>query len=125
MCQDFVSNDAASTTLVQRSATCLTSLKTSTAQVMGNYPEGCNLENADLFANSLPPRLAVELSAARIGEAKKADAELHQGLRDKGFELTWTHKGVEASTPLFIYEKFAGSTNEFPSSLLLFLYKGD
>jgi len=110
MCQDFVSNGAASTTLVQRSATCHISLKTSTSHVKINYPETRDIEDADLAGDSLPPRLVIQTNGANLEETKKSDAELQQGLRDKEFNLTWTYKGVEGGMMVFYYENFAGSS---------------
>ncbi|EIW80574.1 FAD/NAD(P)-binding domain-containing protein [Coniophora puteana RWD-64-598 SS2] len=110
ICQDFVSKGAAYTTFVQRSATCVGSLKWSETVFGPAYPENRDLEDADLMMNSMPPRLLLQVGEQNLEESKKADAALHRALEEKGMKLTWEYKGVKAGGVIFQYEKLAGST---------------
>ncbi|EIW81802.1 FAD/NAD(P)-binding domain-containing protein [Coniophora puteana RWD-64-598 SS2] len=110
VCQDFVSKGAASTTLVQRSATCIASLKWSETRFGPAYPENRDLNDADLMMDSMRRRLMLQVAEQTLEESKKEDAELHKALEEKGMKLTWEYKGIKAGALIFGYEKLAGST---------------
>ncbi|EIW83649.1 FAD/NAD(P)-binding domain-containing protein [Coniophora puteana RWD-64-598 SS2] len=110
VCQDLVSKGAASTMLVQRTATLVHSLTANEARLTPLYPEDRNLDDADLLQDSMPPRLLIQLAERNLEEHKKHDAELHKGLKEKGLKVTWEYKGIKAGILGFLYEKLAGST---------------
>ncbi|EIW81823.1 FAD/NAD(P)-binding domain-containing protein [Coniophora puteana RWD-64-598 SS2] len=108
ICQDLVSKGAASTTLVQRSATCVTSLKLVETRFSAVYSEDRDLDDADLMNDSMPPRLILQISERTLEKSKKDDAALHKALEEKGMKLTSEYNGVKAGGLGFAYEQLAG-----------------
>ncbi|KAG1848306.1 FAD/NAD(P)-binding domain-containing protein [Suillus subalutaceus] len=82
ICQDFVAHGAAEVTLVQRSATCVTSCSFT--------PINTPIEELDFRSNSMPLAFSLQLTkSGGIQHVKMLDKELHDGLRKAGFNLTW------------------------------------
>ncbi|EIW81431.1 FAD/NAD(P)-binding domain-containing protein [Coniophora puteana RWD-64-598 SS2] len=110
--QDFVANGASEVTVVQRSAIFHQSLATFNATFAADYfVPGRRMEDADLLANSLPPRLIIAMMEGGLLEhVKSMDADLHKRLQEKGLKLTWECNGMKAGAAAFIFEMLAAKT---------------
>ena len=90
--QDLYSSGA-STTLVQRSPTLITSIEPSAQLVYAPYNEG-TLDDNDLIAASMPLPLAKKSHQMVTDTSKGLDKDLLDGLRDKGFKLDYGEGGT-------------------------------
>ncbi|KAG2363538.1 hypothetical protein BDR07DRAFT_1403867, partial [Suillus spraguei] len=90
MCQDFVAHGATEVTMVQRNATCVISLTVAKEISKSPFPDGTPIEELDFRRNSMPLPLILQLKiSGGTQRTKLLDKELHDGLRNVGFNLTW------------------------------------
>ncbi|KAG2152558.1 FAD/NAD(P)-binding domain-containing protein [Suillus bovinus] len=91
ICQDFVAHGAAEVTMIQRSATCVTSSAAAEkTHFRSPFPDGTPIEELDFRNNSMPLSLLLQLQISGGAQhMKMLDKELHDGLREAGFNLTW------------------------------------
>lgn len=102
--------------MVQRSATCVLSAETADREVYSkHFAETMALEDADLVHQSVPNKLSLQMAASGGTERfKHFDKELHDGLRAKGYNLTWELDPKQGEIGLigFYLEKLASGSSE-------------
>ncbi|KAG1878425.1 FAD/NAD(P)-binding domain-containing protein [Suillus tomentosus] len=114
ICQDFVAHGAAEVTLVQRSATCVvSSAAMEKTRFRPLYPNGTPMEELDFRSNSMPLAFLLQLTkSGGIRHMKMLDQELHDGLRQAGFNLTWevSPGSGEVGIEGFLYSRLGSGT---------------
>lgn len=106
ICQDLAFCGAASVTMVQRSSTCVVSIKTATRYERTLFPEGVSLDACDLKYQSLPVNLNRKLALERADTLLDDEKELHAKLRKGGLRL---NMGKDGSGHFFlIFERLGG-----------------
>ncbi|EIN12996.1 FAD/NAD(P)-binding domain-containing protein [Punctularia strigosozonata HHB-11173 SS5] len=114
--QSFLSpnHSAAEVTMVQRSATCVISSRTADAAIFSvAFAESRAIEDADFANHSMPYRLAMKFAAGGgTARLKAMDQDIHDGLREKGFRLTWEVEPGKGEVGLigFFFEKVSSGT---------------
>ncbi|KAF7314123.1 hypothetical protein HMN09_00571400 [Mycena chlorophos] len=91
MCQDFVLKGASEVTMVQRSATCVLSMRVADNVLFRrSYPPAYSLPDQDFVFNSTPlPLLLKTMAMGAVQALKVPDKALHEGLTKAGMKLTW------------------------------------
>ncbi|KAG1734003.1 FAD/NAD(P)-binding domain-containing protein [Suillus lakei] len=91
ICQDFVAHGATEVTMVQRSATCVTSSSAlEQTHFKLPFPDDTPIEELDFHMNSMPVAFLLQLQiSGGTQHMKMLDKELHEALRKVGFNLTW------------------------------------
>ncbi|KAG2058298.1 FAD/NAD(P)-binding domain-containing protein [Suillus hirtellus] len=117
ICQDFVAHGAAEVTLVKRSATCVvSSAAMEKTRFRSLYPNSTPMEELDFRSNSMPLAFLLQLTKSDgIRHMKMLDQELHDGLRQAGFNLTWEVSPGSGEVGLegFLYSRFGSGTSAF------------
>ncbi|ESK92689.1 flavin-binding monooxygenase [Moniliophthora roreri MCA 2997] len=106
VCQDLTSHGA-SVTMVQRSTTCVQSIKNTREALLHAWPEGVPSEVSDMKFTATPlPLLTKE--AAKVSKAgwQAVDREMHEGLRKTGFNLNLGPNGT--GVLMMVFERFGG-----------------
>jgi hypothetical protein len=100
--------------MIQRSATCVISSRTADAAIFSTgFPESRAIEDADFANHSMPYRLAMKFAAGGgTARLKEMDKDMHDGLREKGFKLTWEVEPGKGEVGLigFFFEKVSSGT---------------
>ncbi|KZV81957.1 FAD/NAD(P)-binding domain-containing protein [Exidia glandulosa HHB12029] len=111
ICMDFVRCGAENITMVQRSATCVTSLSIVENNFYTHWPEARSVEDSDFAVNAFPQSLLLRLAAGGgTAMEKEADKEMHEGLRKAGFQLTWGQEYGKGEIGMFgiLLQRFGG-----------------
>ncbi|KAJ7802864.1 FAD/NAD-P-binding domain-containing protein [Mycena olivaceomarginata] len=87
ICQDLVFNGAQSVTMVQRSATRITSRTSARVMFDCMYPEELDIDVCDLMAMARPLRLTMKIEKQAREQTLEADKATHRGLREAGLNL--------------------------------------
>ncbi|KAJ7591716.1 dimethylaniline monooxygenase [Mycena floridula] len=100
ICQDLAFHKAASVTMVQRSKTAISTLKSVSDDLFKVFPDDVPIEISDLKRSSFP----FGLQRTFMGETIDANKKLHERLEKAGFK-------VDTSTPyiVLIFERYGGS----------------
>jgi hypothetical protein len=102
--------------MVQRSATCVISSRTADAAIFSTaFAESRAIEDADFANHSMPYRLAMRFAAGGgTARLKAMDKDMHDGLREKGFQLTWEVEPGKGEVGLigFFFEKVSSGTRK-------------
>ena len=103
--------------MIQRSATCVVSSRTAETLLFSSFTsEALAIEDADLLGHSIPCRLGLQL-AIRGGteHLKKMDEQLLEGLRKRGFNLTWELEPGAGEVGLFGFfiQKASSGTSKY------------
>lgn len=104
--QDLHQRGAATTTMLQRSSTCVVSVEPGAARAYSIYSEdGAPVEDCDLVNNAFPLPLLAELHKDLSQRIAEMDDDLLRGLRDAGFALDF---GEDGSGFLMKYHRYGG-----------------
>ncbi|KAF9806318.1 hypothetical protein IEO21_08724 [Rhodonia placenta] len=87
ICQDLVFQGAASVTMVQRSSTCVVSIKTATDEIGAFYREDLPIDVCDLRFFSTPRNLVRRMLKASESLLWAREADLHAKLKKGGMKL--------------------------------------
>lgn len=87
ICQDLAFQGAASVTMVQRSSTCVVSIKTSTEEIGALYREDLSIDVCDLRFFSTPRNLIRRMLKASESFLWAREADLHAKLKKGGMKL--------------------------------------
>ena len=116
ICQDLYHRNAASVTVLQRSANGLLSLPTATDMYNKNFKDGVPNEICDFKAAGIPFGLLRIIMKATLPAFKEADKEVLDGYARGGFEVT---DGPDGSGPLFMAFDRGGGEQIIVSNLYL------
>ncbi|PCH45143.1 FAD/NAD(P)-binding domain-containing protein [Wolfiporia cocos MD-104 SS10] len=106
ICQDLVVRGASTVTMVQRSSTCVVSIKNVREGMFHAYPDGMPLEIADLKFNAMPMNLQRRFARKREPEMWARESDLHAKLRKGGVKLNMGRDG--SGQHFLIYERVGG-----------------
>jgi len=102
-------------TIVQRSATCVTSTAAAEATHFKlPFSTTAPVGELDFFNNSIPTAFLLQLMKSGVNQhVKMLDKELHDGLRKAGFNLTWelSPGSGEVGALGFLYDRGASGTS--------------
>ncbi|KAJ6493410.1 FAD/NAD-P-binding domain-containing protein [Mycena sanguinolenta] len=105
VCQDLAFHKA-EVTMLQRSSTCIESVRTLTKMLNRIWPAHVPTDVSDFKANAMPFLLLRELGKARTEQMWADQAEMHKGLREAGMDL---NMGKDGSGQYVMYhERFGG-----------------
>ncbi|KAF7350593.1 Flavin-binding monooxygenase [Mycena sanguinolenta] len=106
ICQDLAFHKAAEVTMLQRSTTCVVSVKTVARAIEHLYPSGVPTDVSDFKWLSVPLLLVKEIGKASTEQMWADEAETHKGLREAGMSLTMGKDG-SGQYPM-VFERFGG-----------------
>lgn len=105
--------------MVQRSPTCVITSKTADLGIFSvAFNESKTIEDADLVNQSMPYNLVLKFAAGGVtARLKKLDEELFNGLKEKGFQLTWELQpgGGEVGLLGFLFDRIASGSCKYAS----------
>lgn len=108
VCQDLATRGAAEVTMLQRSATCVTSAALIKKKFERTWPEGVPTDICDFKIAAMPLGLLRVLMIATQAQNDEFDSELHNKLKRRGLKLS---SGPDCAGPMFLlYERLGGKT---------------
>ncbi|KII84022.1 hypothetical protein PLICRDRAFT_436694 [Plicaturopsis crispa FD-325 SS-3] len=106
ICQDLSNRGASSVTLVQRTSTCVVTLKWLRDFQSAVYPEGLDQDIADFKNAGMPAGLFLKTLRAQEAESWESERELYDALTKAGVKL---NMGIDGGgQPSLILERFGG-----------------
>ena len=107
ICQDLHACEAASVTMLQRSATCVVSAAVVAQEYAVKWPEGVSIDVSDFKVAAMPLGLLKEFAKATQGEVDEFDREMQEGLMRAGLKLTTGPDG--SGQKILVLERLGGS----------------
>ncbi|KAJ6493418.1 FAD/NAD-P-binding domain-containing protein [Mycena sanguinolenta] len=106
ICQDLAFHKAAEVTMLQRSSTCIISVKTVARTIEQLYLSGVPTDVSDFKWLAVPLLLVKEIGKASTEQMWADEAETHKGLREAGMSLNMGKDG-SGQYPM-VFDRFGG-----------------
>ncbi|CCM04096.1 uncharacterized protein FIBRA_06255 [Fibroporia radiculosa] len=106
ICQDLAFRGAETVTMLQRSSTCVVSIKSVTQAMFRNYPDGMPSEVCDLRFNAMPLNLQRRMARAQEAQRWEQERELHAKFKGSGLKLNMGKDGT--GQHFLVYERIGG-----------------